>query len=516
MESLEIYLIYLRKSRADNPDETVEEVLARHERQLQELAIKKFGKPIEEKYILREVVSGETIEDRPEIKKLLLMIEDKNVKGVLVIEPQRLSRGDWEDGGKILSSFKYSNTLIMTPHKTYDLRDKFDYKFFKMELSQGNDYLEYVKEILNRGKITSVKEGKYIGSIAPYGYKKITIDKAPTLEEYEPESKAIKIAVKLRIENRIGWTKIARELDNLGLKPRNSEHWTPYTLRDICINPINNGKIKWNSRKEQKIYEDGKLKVTRPRNKEDVILVDGLHPAIIDDETFEKLLSIEGKITKEKPSTTLVNPFAGLIFCGNCGKAMTYRTYKRKDGSLKSQPRMLCNNQVHCGTKSSEFSVIFDSVVNTLEAIVNNFKVQFKEDETQSNYDYQSNLLNECYKELDKLEKKQDELYDLLEDGIYTKEVFLRRNKKLDEDRQSLNEQIKYLKENIVEPINYEEKIMMFSDVITALKNPDVSAKEKNILLKNVIDRIDYFRDSTNRTKWDKSKPTLKIKIKDF
>ena len=515
MDLLDIYLMYLRKSRADNPDETVEEVLARHERQLQELAIKLFGKPIDEKYIFREVVSGETIADRPEIQRVFSMIEAPRVKGVLVVDPQRLSRGDWEDGGKILSNFKYSNTLVVTPQKTYDLYNKYDYKIFKMELSQGNDYLEYVKEILNRGRLASVKEGNYIGSIAPYGYKKVFIDKSPTLEEYEPESKGIKIAVKYKLENRCGWIKVAHELDRLGIKPRNSEKWTPYTLRDICINPVNIGMVKWYTRKEEKIFEDGKLKVTRPRNKE-AIYKPGKHPAILDKESYNKLIALEGKSTRERPSTELVNPLAGLIYCGNCGKAMSYRTYKHKDGSLKSQPRLLCNNQVHCGTKSSEFSVVFNSVINILESMVKDFEMKLKEDNSKSLYDYHTNMLNDYIQQLDKLEERQDELYDLLEDKTYTKEVFLKRNEKLDQERQALKKQIEYLKENVVEPVNYEEKIMMFNHVIEYIKNDDVSAKEKNILLKNVIERIEYTRNSKNRTKWDTSKPQLKIKLKDF
>ena len=215
-----IYLMYLRKSRADNPEETVEEVLAKHEKMLQEHAVRVLGRRIDEKYIYREVVSGETIDDRPEVKQLLSHIEDERIKGIFIIEPQRLSRGDWEDGGKILSSFKYSKTLIVTPPKTYNLNDRYDYKFFKMELSQGNEYLEYTKEILNRGRLSSVKEGNYIGSVAPYGYKKIVIDKNHTLEPYEPEATTIQIAVKMFVEDGKGWSYIAHDLDNMGRKPK--------------------------------------------------------------------------------------------------------------------------------------------------------------------------------------------------------------------------------------------------------------------------------------------------------
>ena len=67
----EIYVIYLRKSRADNPNESVEEVLAKHEEMLQEYAMKELGVKIPEKWIFREVVSGETIEERPKMSEVL-------------------------------------------------------------------------------------------------------------------------------------------------------------------------------------------------------------------------------------------------------------------------------------------------------------------------------------------------------------------------------------------------------------------------------------------------------------
>ena len=78
----EQYIIYLRKSRQDDPRETVEEVLAKHEAMLQEYALREFGHKIPEENIYREVVSGESIESREEMKKVLARIEDPNIKGV--------------------------------------------------------------------------------------------------------------------------------------------------------------------------------------------------------------------------------------------------------------------------------------------------------------------------------------------------------------------------------------------------------------------------------------------------
>ena len=88
----ERWIIYLRKSRQDDPTQTVEEVLAKHEAMLQEHSEREFGGRIPEENIYREVVSGESIDDRVEIKKVLSRIEDPDIKGVLVVEPSRLSR----------------------------------------------------------------------------------------------------------------------------------------------------------------------------------------------------------------------------------------------------------------------------------------------------------------------------------------------------------------------------------------------------------------------------------------
>ena len=151
----EQYLIYLRKSRSDNPNETIEEVLAKHEIMLQEYAVREFGHKIPEENIYREVVSGESIESREEIKKILSRIEDPNIKGVIVVEPSRLSRGDLLDCGRLINDLRYTKTLVVTPYMTYDLENKMERKFFQDELLRGNDYLEYTKEILWRGRVAA-------------------------------------------------------------------------------------------------------------------------------------------------------------------------------------------------------------------------------------------------------------------------------------------------------------------------------------------------------------------------
>ena len=305
------YIMYLRKSRADDPNETVEEVLAKHETILQNFSISKFGERIPDKNIFREVVSGETIDDRPMIKKVLKMIENDDILGVLVVEPQRLTRGDMIDCGTIINAFKYSSTLIITPTKTFDLSFSsdginYDEKILKMELSNGSEYLDYTKMIMNRGRLLSIEKGNYISSVPPYGYDKTIINKNHTLKINDTESQAVKLIFDMYAEGN-GYLKIAAKLNELGYKPRKAKTWSASVIKDILGNETYTGKVIWNHRKEIKVMKDGKMERVRPRHK-DYIVRDGKHPAIISEELYDKVQERMGNNPRVKKDRKMVNP----------------------------------------------------------------------------------------------------------------------------------------------------------------------------------------------------------------
>jgi len=109
--------IYLRKSR-DEDNEAKEETLARHEKMLNDYCKRNKLNVVA---IYKEVVSGESIANRPEMQRLL---EDVNLglyTGVVCVEIERLSRGNQIDQCEILEVFKKSNTKIYTLQKIYDL-----------------------------------------------------------------------------------------------------------------------------------------------------------------------------------------------------------------------------------------------------------------------------------------------------------------------------------------------------------------------------------------------------------
>ena len=149
-------LIYLRKSRADDPLLSVEEVLSKHETRLDEWVDRNLTDQIPTANRFKEVVSGESIADRPEFQKVLKLVESPSIKAVLVVEVSRLGRPDMEEIGKISKIFRYTNTMVITPERIFNIADEFERSMFEEELKRGNFYLEYSKKLLSRGRDISV------------------------------------------------------------------------------------------------------------------------------------------------------------------------------------------------------------------------------------------------------------------------------------------------------------------------------------------------------------------------
>lgn len=498
------YLVYLRKSRADGDHESIEDVLAKHYKMIQDYAAAKLGGSIPEELIYREVVSGETIQDRPEIKKVLDRIQGEDITGVLVVEPQRLSRGDLSDCGTIIRAFRYTETLIITPTKTYDLSDKFDRKFFEMELMRGNDYLEYVKEIMMRGRIASVSEGNYIGSVPPYGYDKIKDGKSYTLVP-NSEADTVRLIYELWTKECVGTTTIANRLNALHIKPRKSDIWSNASVRDMLRNPVYIGKIRWNLRKTIKRYENGELVASRPKSKkEDWILVDGKHDPIISDDVFEAAQKRFGNLPKVKAASGLQNPFAGIMHC-SCGRPMIYQP------SNKCAARLHCAYQMRCGNRSATYAEIEEEVIKALHQTIEELRELSDKPEKSSSAN--KLIVDSLKRELNALETQQERLYEFLEKGVYTTEVFVKRNAALSQKRQELQEKLAEAEAISNTVIDYKSKIIDILDAIAILQNDAATAEEKNRLLRAVVKDIVYSRNTTVRDKWHYVPFELKIKL---
>ena len=373
-------LIYLRKSRADDPMLTVEEVLFKHETRLDEWAERNLIAPIPAENRFKEVVSGESIADRPEFQKVLKLVESPSIKAVLVVELARLGRPDTAEIGLLSKIFRYTNTLVITPERIFNVADEFERDMFESELKRGNFYLEYTKKLLARGREISVKSGNYIVSRALYGYDKTFVldgkRKCPTLAINEEQANVVRTIFEWYVNENVGTQNISNRLNDLKIKPPKNAVWTPDAIRTIIENPHYIGMVSWNERKSKYVVESGEFRKTRPKTPEDqYILCKGKHEAIISDELFYAAQEKRRKTHRTCDNKELRNPFASLLFC-ECGKAMSYRHSTRGNLKYRREPRLVCNGQHYCGNGSCSVSDIMDFVVKLLKQKIAEFETE--------------------------------------------------------------------------------------------------------------------------------------------
>lgn len=477
-----IWLMYLRKSRQDDPNETVEEVLAKHEAILQEWAKRELGYAIPEENIYREIISGESLEERVEIQKVLARMEDPRVAGILVVEPQRLSRGDLEDCGRLINDLKFTHTLIATPMMTYDMSNKMERRFFQDELMRGRDYLEYTKEILLRGRIAAVKRGCFIGAKVPFGYTKVKIGKDYTLEPNE-DAEYVRLMFDMYVNQDKLYSQIAAKMNELGVASRTGSKWDKSTIRYILLNKIYDGKVYFFAKKTVTQVENGRRvtkKLSQPE--EEMVIAEGKHPAIIDHETFQKAQEKLRLNPPNKASYEVTNPLSGIFKCKTCGRSITMHPYKH------AASRLECRNHHFKSAKATEVN---EALIAALElSELPQLEEKLKNGEGKS-VAIQQRILEKLEKQMEEYRQQEEKQYDLLETGKYTQDVFDKRNTALRKKMEDCQNQIYETKRTMPQEVDFEERIASLKKAIAALKDDNISAKEKNRLLKAIIEKVE-------------------------
>jgi hypothetical protein len=488
-------LVYLRKSRSDEPSLTVEEVLAKHESIINDWVDRNLDAPIPPQNYYREVVSGETIQSRPEMKNLLKCIESEKIKAVLVVECARLGRPDLEEIGKISKLFRYTSTYIITPQRAFDLRDEYDREQFERELMRGNDYLEYTKKILRRGKDVSLRGGWYINAVIPYGYERVWAyegkRKRPTLAIIEDEAKVVRMIFDWYVNDGLGTTKICQKLNAMGVPARKGGLWKKSSISNILKNEHYMGKVVIRKHIDVKTVEDFEITTHCVKNK-DYEIVDGQHPAIIDEETFYKANKKIHRYPSVKPSDTLQNPLASVLKC-SCGRTMV----RRKN---RNTFRYLCDDQMYCGSPSISETELIPAIIQALQEHLDNLSSKVSDDsetKKRKHTEYVSSL-EQRYVEI---EKKELSLWDKYAEEKMPKQVFDKLLQKCLEEKQSLDNALKQAYADEPQAIDYNSAIATLHETIKAFENDSISASVKNKLLLSTVDRITYHRDKPIPTK---------------
>lgn len=504
LDSSGMYCAYLRKSRDDIEAERSGgyDVLKRHRETLLELS-HRYGVVISKFY--EEVVSGDSIDSRPEMCSLLRDVDSGMWDGVFVMEVERLARGDTIDQGRVSRSFQYSDTLIVTPLKIYDPSDEYDEEYFEFGLFMSRREYKTIKRRLNRGRLRSVQDGKYVGNVPPFGYERIRLegDTGFTLKPIPEEASIVELIFNLYVHGdgvspvRYGMQRIADYLNLRGLFSSHGKNWTISSIRGVLSNPVYCGYLRWNHRKAVRKIVDGKIEVSRPIN-ENYTLAKGLHEPIISVELYNQAEEIRNQNPTVPIGTqhTQKNPLAGLVFCSECGAAMRRKPYNvaGKEASFICPTRW-------CPTVSDYMDKVEHEVLRSLRQICDGYKYQVAPNESNhESLNSKRAIMEAKQKELSDISARRESLFDFLERGVYTESIFAERMQKLEKEMQETEAALKAVSaEYDALSLQMQERENFVPKCEALLATYDsLSPVEKNNALKELIGKIVYSKSVKN------------------
>lgn len=495
-------IMYLRKSRADDPLLTVSEVLLRHESKLDEWSERNLPALVPPENRYKEVVSGESISERGEFQKILKLVESPTIKAVLVVDVSRLGRPDTAEIGLISKIFRYTNICVITPERTFNVADDFEREMFEAELKRGNYYLEASKKQLSRGRDISASSGNYICSKAPYGYDKITIienkRKCPTLAINEEQANIIRMIFNAYVNENVGTQTIANRLNDMGVKPPQAERWSADTIRGILENPVYTGTIRWKQRKAAIVLDNGEFRKTRKKTPEgEMIMSEGKHEAIISEELFDEAQAKRGRSHRTCANKDLRNPLASLLYC-ECGRSMSYR-HSTRSGQYR-EPRLVCNGQKYCGNGSCSIDEMIAFVIDLLKEKIAEFEAAAQNGNADA-HAFHEKQVKSLEKKLAEMASKELALWEaqLDPDHRMPKHVHQSLTDKLQKEREDTEAALANTRKLLSEPIDNEIKLVTLQKALEALLDDEVSVSEKNRFLKTCIRRINYRREPSQR-----------------
>lgn len=478
------YAMFLRKSREDVEAELGGkfETLAKHRSILERLAA---DMGVEIAHVYEEIVSGGDLAKRAGAQEMLEDVRAGMWDGVFAFDLQRVTRGDMIDQGTVVLAFQLSRTLIITPQKVYDLRDELDGNFAEMEMLFGRMELSRITRRLITGKEEAVRQGQYIGSIAPYGYDKAVIDRKKTLVP-NGDAKRVETWFKRIATGDAVPRELADEMNELGISTPRSGMWDRTLILGIIKNPVYKGFVRWNKKRTVEAFDkNGNKEKVRERAKE--IVVEGLHEPIVSAELWQQ--ANDAISTRRRHSSSkrypLQDPLATLLVCAECGRSMGRVKSSKTGYECYQHPKV---NKRECWQRGTSLQAVVAALVDALAKEARNASGDAPAQEHVRTSDLlESDLANE--------RKSVETLFRLVEKGMITDEEFAERRRLSKAREDAIMAKLAMAKTADAKAARRSKLSVNAKKAVADLQNYRGRAEEVNDFLKTFIERIEYRRD---------------------
>lgn len=386
--------IYVRLSVEDRDDKEESNSVSNQKQLLNEF-IKDNSEIQIYDYYIDDGYSG-TNSNRPNFQRLLNDVKNEKINTIIVKDLSRLGRNFIEVGNYIEQIFPLLNVRFIAVNEDIDSYLKPEtVKNINVSLKNliNESYSKDLSKKIKTAFETKRKNGEFVGSFAPYGYKKDEKNHNHLIKD-EESAKIVKKIFNLAIEGN-AVKKITQILNNkriinpIEYKRKKQNKKCGHTIKEKAKEEI---KRCWETRSVLQILNNqvycgdllqGRTTYSSYKNhkkiykeKEEWIIVKNTHEAIIDRETFNKVQEIlksrkRGRREYDKEEKSI---FAGYLKCADCKMSMNKSSYKLKNGIKK--------NSYYCSTYTTRSKklctkhyikeeILKESVLETIKLQIN-------------------------------------------------------------------------------------------------------------------------------------------------
>ena len=320
--------------------------------------------------------------ERPDFQKMLAAVERKMFDVVLTKDLSRLGRNYLQVGQLLEDFFPRQKVRYIALNDAVDSEVENEITPFRSLLNEM--YSRDVSKKVHSSYLTKAKSGTFTGWLAPFGYRKDPEDKNHLL--IDEDTAWIVRRIFEWAKNGSGPNRIRRRLEDeeipcpawwnrqKGLRDHvtkfereNPERgrfiWDFTAIQGILANPVYIGAIA-----SQKVNYRFKIGWMGDKKREDWIIVEGMHEAIIDRDTFD-LVQEKVKSRKRPDAWGNFSLFAGLVKCGQCGSTMTVRRANQKGNDrIYTCSRYNKYGKAHCTQHRIKYDTLYGIVLEQIRS----------------------------------------------------------------------------------------------------------------------------------------------------
>ena len=340
-----------------------------------------------------------------------------------------------------------------------------------------------------RGMSENAIRGKYQAR-PPLGYKIPYPHAAPVI--VEEEAAIVRLIFRLYTKEQKSAFEISRYLNAHGFLTSRGKPFERRSVTYILQNESYTGKTVWNR-------THNLTNTAKP--KEEWIIADGTHPAIITPEQFNAARNrFESEYTprNSRPVSTCRHWLSGIVKCSNCGRSLTTSVHQDKRyhrqyvnfqcyGYMKGK----CNVSHQISEKKLAPKVL-DSLQHVLDSGTLDYHVV---------YSQQSEAPDQILRNrIHDLDKKMTRIKEAYRNGIDTLEEYRENKELLSQERTQLEQQLQNVTLQTTQQglPDTQQMLQALSDVYQTLLNDNVSIPEKNQALRRVVEKIIFDKEQSS------------------